>query len=42
MKLVFVYPQVDTTKAGGGQVRYEAMDGTGRKGYTYLTVIVEE
>lgn len=41
-KLVFVYSQVDTTKAGGGQVRYETTDGLGRKGYTYLTVIVEE
>ena len=42
MKMVFVYPQVDTKKVGGGQVRYEAIDGVGRKGYTYLTVIVEE
>lgn len=42
LKLVFVYPQVDTTKAGGGQVRFETTDGLGRKGYTFLTVIVEE
>ncbi len=41
-KLVFVYPQVDTNKVGGGQVRFETTDGAGRKGYTYLTVIVEE
>ena len=41
-KLVFVYPQVDITKTGGGQIRYETTDGSGRKGYTYLTVIVEE
>ena len=41
-KLVFIYSQVDTNKVGGGQVRYETTDGLGRKGYTYLTVIVEE
>lgn len=41
-KLVFAYSQVDTTKVGGGQVRFETTDGVGRKGYTYLTVIVEE
>ena len=41
-KLVFIYSQVDVNKVGGGQVRYETTDGLGRKGYTYLTVIVEE
>lgn len=40
-KLVFAYPQVDTTKPGSGQIRYEVSDGLGRKGYSYLTVIVE-
>ena len=42
LKMVFVYSQVDTNKVGGGQVRFETVDGVGRKGYTYLTVIVEE
>lgn len=41
-KLVFIYSQVDTTKVGGGQIRYETTDGAGRKGYSYLTVVVEE
>ena len=42
LKLVFIYPQVDTNQVGGGQVRYETSDGLGRKGFAYLTVIVEE
>ena len=41
-KLVFAYSQVDTTKAGAGQIRYETTDAVGRKGYSYLTVVVEE
>ena len=41
-KMVFMYSQVDTTKAGAGQIRYETTDGAGRKGYSYLTVVVEE
>lgn len=42
LKMVFMFSQVDTSQVGGGQVRYETLDGEGRKGYTYLTVIVEE
>ena len=42
INLVFAHSQVDTNQVGGGQIRYEAIDGQSRKGYTYLTVIVEE
>ena len=42
LNMVFLYYQVDTNQVGGGQIRYEVLDGHGRKGYSYLTVIVEE
>lgn len=42
VNLVFSFPQVDTSRPGGGQIRLEVLDGYGRKGYNYLTVIVEE
>ena len=39
---VTVFSQVDLTKPGGGQVRFEVTDQYGVTGLTYLTVIVEE
>lgn len=39
---VKVFNQVDLTKPGGGQVRFEVTDQNGITGLTYLTVIVEE
>jgi hypothetical protein len=39
---VKVISQVDLSKSGGGQIRFEVTDQRGVKGITYLTVIVEE
>ena len=39
---VFIFCQVDLEQPGGGQYRMEVIDGNGRKGYAFLSVIVTE
>ena len=39
---VSIYSQVNPDQPGGGQYRLEVIDGDGRKGYTFLSVIVTE
>ena len=39
---VFIFCQVDLDQPGGGQYRMEVIDGNGRKGYAFLSVIVTE
>ena len=39
---VFIFCQVDLDQPGGGQYRFEVIDGYGRKGYAFLSVVVTE
>ena len=39
---VFLFCQVDLSQPGSGQYRMEVIDGYGRKGYAFLSVIVTE
>ena len=39
---VFIFSQVNLDQPGGGQYRMEVIDGNGRKGYAFLSVIVTE
>lgn len=39
---VFIFSQVNLNQPGGGQYRMEVIDGNGRKGYAFLSVIVTE
>lgn len=39
---VFIFSQVNLNQPGSGQYRMEVIDGNGRKGYAFLSVIVTE